>query len=130
MRALSFGLVGSSGVAIDTAFYIGLQMIGLEHRTARFLSFWPAASWSWFLNRKFTFRDRPKQSRTRQWAKFVGSSLLGLGANFGSYVALTSLFEVFDQYRLIAFACGIAVGSVCNFLLSTAYVYCEHSGTR
>lgn len=130
MRALKFGLVGSSGLAVDTSIYLGLQVIGLEHKTARFLSFWPAAIWNWYLNREVTFRDRPKQTPIRQCAKFVGSSLLGLAANFGSYAALTSLFEVFDRYRLAAFACGIALGSVCNFLVSTVYVYREHSHVR
>ena len=129
-RAISFGLVGTSGLAVDTAFYIGLQAIGLEHRAARFLSFWPAVSWNWLLNRRLTFRDRPRQDRMKEWARFVGSSLIGLTASFGSYAALTSLWDVFDQYRLVAFACGIAVGSVCNFLVATAYVFREHSGSR
>ena len=129
-RAISFGLVGASGLVVDTAFYVGLQALGLDHRAARFLSFWPAVSWNWLLNRRVTFRDRPHQDRASEWARFVGSSLLGLAANFGSYVALTSLWEVFDRYRLAAFALGIAVGSVCNFLISTVYVFREHSGSR
>ena len=126
-RAIRFGLVGLSGVAVDTAFYIGLQMLGLEHRLARFLAFWPAVTWNWFLNRSFTFRDRPRQPRVRQWVKFVTSSLLGLAANVGTYLALTSHVDILDRYRLVAFACGIAVGSVFNFLAATAYVYRKHS---
>ena len=129
-RAISFGLVGTSGLAVDAAFYIGLQAIGLEHRAARFLSFWPAVSWNWLLNRRLTFRDRPRRGRAGQWARFVGSSLAGLAANVGSYAALTSFWEVFDRYRLVAFAFGIAVGSVCNFLVATIYVFREHSGSR
>ena len=43
-RVLCFGLVGASGFAIDVACYLCLQWIGVEHRLARFLSFWPAVT--------------------------------------------------------------------------------------
>ena len=38
-RAFSFSLVGASRLAVDAAFYLGLQAVGPEHRMARFLSF-------------------------------------------------------------------------------------------
>ena len=66
-RLLCFILVGASGLAIDVACYLGLQWIGLEHRLARFLSFWPAVTWNWRLNRSLTFDERPRQPRVRQW---------------------------------------------------------------
>ena len=129
-RAMSFGLVGASGLAVDATFYIGLQAIGLEHRAARFLSFWPAVIWNWLLNRRLTFRDRPRQHRATERARFVGSSLIGLTGSFGTYAALTGFWEFFDGHRLVAFALGIAVGSVCNFLVATAYVFRDHSKSR
>ena len=129
-RAFRFGLVGASGLAVDAAFYIGLQAVGLEHRMARFLSFWPAATWNWLHNRRGTFLDRSGRKRAGEWARFVGSSLLGLAANFGSYAVLTTYLEVFDRHRLVAFASGLAVGSICNFLLATVYVFRGHSGSR
>ena len=46
VRLFAFALVGASGLGIDVACYLGLQRAGLEHRTARFVSFWPAASWN------------------------------------------------------------------------------------
>ena len=84
-------------------------------------------TWNWLLNRKATFRDRQPEPRLRQWAKFVSASLVGLTANVGGYTALTSLLDVFDRHRLLAFVIGVALGGVLNFTLSTLYVYRRHA---
>lgn len=126
-RMVSFALVGASGFAVDLAFYLGLQAFGVEHRLARFLSFWPAVSWNWWLNRRVTFDGRPWQAPTRQWAQFVIASLVGLGVNVGSYLVLTSVMEVFIRHPLYAFFFGIVLGGGVNFLISTLYVYRRHS---
>lgn len=122
-RMLSFGAVGASGFVVDLAFYLGLQALGLEHRLARFLSFWPAVSWNWWLNRHVTFGERPRQAPARQWVRFVVASLVGLSVNVGSYLVLTSFVAVFARHPLYAFFLGVALGGGVNFLISTLYVY-------
>lgn len=127
-RIMSFGAVGASGFVVDLIFYLGLQALGLEHRLARFLSFWPAVSWNWWLNRRVTFDERPRPPPARQWARFVAASLTGLGVNVGSYLALTSFVEIFVRHPLYAFFLGIVLGGGINFLVSTWYVYRRPSG--
>ncbi len=122
-RLLCFGLVGASGLAIDVACYLGLQWIGLEHRLARFLSFWPAVTWNWRLNRSLTFGERPRQPHVRQWGKFVAGSLVGLSLNVGGYTILTSFVDFFASHRLPALLLGVVLGTVANFLLANLYVY-------
>ena len=122
-RALRFGLVGASGFAVDIAFYLALQWVGLDHRVARFISFFPAASWNWLLNRRVTFSERAPDARARQWARFVTSSVAGLGVNAGSYAVLTSLTGFFDHHRMLALLLGIGLGGIVNFALATRYVY-------
>ena len=118
-----FSVVGASGLIVDLAFYLGLQWAGVEHRLARFLSFWPAVSWNWALNRGLTFSERARQPRVGQWARFMASSLIGLGVNVGSYALLTSHVELFDRHRLLAFFCGVGLGSLVNFVVADLYVY-------
>ena len=130
VRLMCFALVGASGFVIDIACYLGLQWAGVEHRLARFLSFWPAVSWNWLLNRWVTFRERAPEARVRQWTRFVASSLVGLVVNVGSYATLTSFVGVFDRYRLLALVVGVGLGGVVNFLLSTLYVYRRHAVAR
>ncbi len=126
-RLLCFGLVGASGLVIDVACYLGLQWIGLEHRLARLLSFWPAVTWNWRLNRSFTFGERPREPRVHQWGKFVAGSLVGLSVNVGGYTVLTSLVDFFASHRLLALLLGVLLGTVVNFLLANLYVYRLHS---
>ena len=127
LRVLCFALVGASGFAIDLACYLALQWAGVEHRLARFCSFWPAVTWNWLLNRRVTFRERPSQPPARQWAKFVTGNLVGLFVNVGCYVTLTSLVGVFDRHRVLALVAGVALGGIVNFLLATLYVYRRHA---
>ena len=122
-RLLRFGLVGASGFAVDVAFYLALQWIGLDHRVARFVSFFPAASWNWLLNRRVTFSERAPDARARQWARFVTASVAGLGVNAGSYAVLTSLTGFFDHHRMLALLLGIGLGGIVNYALATRYVY-------
>ena len=128
VRFVTFGLVGASGFVVDSAFYFGLQSFGVSHLLARFLSFWPAVSSNWLLNRAITFRDRPRAPRGGQWSRFAVASILGLSFNFGSYWALTGFVEFFDDHRFLAFAAGVLAGSAVNFAAATRWVYRREEG--
>ena len=130
LRVLCFAVVGASGFVIDIVCYLALQWAGVEHRVARLLSFWPAVSWNWLLNRSVTFRDRAPEARARQWAKFVAGSFVGLVVNVGSYAALTSFTGVFDRHRLLALLTGVGLGGLVNFVLATLFVYRRHSAAQ
>ena len=123
LRVLSFGLVGASGLAVDTSFYYGLQRLGLSHLVARFLSFWPAVSWNWWWNRIATFRDRPAAPPGGQWIRFAASSIAGLLVNFGSYWFLTGFVGFFAEERFLALITGVLIGSLLNFAAANRYVY-------
>ena len=124
-RVLSFGAVGATGLIVDTSVYLGLQWVGLGHLLARFLSFWPAVTWNWRLNRALTFRDRPPAARGAQWARFAVSSLIGLATNVGSYALLTALVDFFASQRLLALIAGVVIGSAANYATATRFVYLE-----
>ena len=122
-RVLSFGLVGASGLVIDVAVYLALERLGVDHRLARFLAFWPAVTSNWWLNRRLTFGDRPRRPRARQWASFAVGSALGLVVNVGSYLALTGLVPAFAEHRLAALLVGVGVGAAVNYGIAAGYVY-------
>lgn len=122
-RLFFFGGVGLSGLAIDTAVYLGLQWAGLGHMAARFLSFWPAVTWNWRWNRSITFGDRPPAPRAGQWTRFAVSSLAGLVTNVGSYALLTSHVDLFAAHRLLALFAGAGIGCAANFTTANRFVY-------
>lgn len=129
-RVLRFGMVGLSGLVIDVCAYLGLERLGVDHRLARFLAFWPAVTWNWRLNRGWTFSDRPRRPRGRQWAAFVGASALGLAVNVGSYIALTGLVDAFARQRLLALLVGVGLGAAVNYVVAAGFVYRRGSGAR
>ena len=122
-RFCCFGTVGASGFLVDVSCWQGLQWIGLEHRWARFFSFWPAVTWNWRWNRAITFDDRPPAPRARQWLQFIAASLVGLVTNVGTYVALTGTVDFFDEYRLLAMVAGVFVGMAANFAVADRFVF-------
>ena len=122
-RLAGFALVGASGFVIDVSGYLSLQAIGVEHRVARFVSFWPAVTWNWVLNRGLTFEERLRQPHIRQWTKFVASSMIGLAVNVGSYTVLTSFVGFFSRNHLLALILGVGLGGFANFLIANRYVY-------
>ena len=127
VRLACFAAVGASGFVVDVSCYLALQTAGVEHRLARFCSFWPAVTWNWLLNRRVTFRGRRADPHVGQWARFVTGSLAGLVVNVGTYAALTSFTDVFDRHRLAALAAGVALGGFVNFALATLFVYRRHA---
>jgi len=122
---IHFGAVGASGFVIDVAFYYLFQAFGLAHQVSRAMSFWPAVSWNWAMNRRTTFGERQRRPKARQWMEFVATSLLGFSINWGVYVTLTGTVPFFDRFRIIALIAGVGAASLFNFTVSTLFVYSE-----
>lgn len=122
---LHFGVVGASGFVVDLIFYYLFQMFGVPHGVARGLSFWPAVTWNWLMNRTTTFGDRERRPRGRQWVEFVMTSGVGFTFSYGTYLVLTGNVAFFDDYRLLAFVAGVGAASTFNFIASSLFVYSE-----
>lgn len=120
-----FGAVGTSGFIIDVSFFFLLQLFGLDHYVARAFSFWPAASWNWAMNRRGMFGERQRRPPARQWAEFIAASAIGFIINFSVYYSLTTWIGFFERIHVLALLAGVAVGSLCNFTMSTLFVYNE-----
>jgi dolichol-phosphate mannosyltransferase len=118
-----FALVGSSGFIVDLAVYLILQMFGMSHTVARAISFWPAATWNWMLNRVMTFSHREKTAKSVQWGSFVSSSLLGFAVNYGTYYTLTTYVPFFQEHTIIALIIGVLMGMGFNFTLSNLFIF-------
>ena len=118
-----YGLVGTSGFAVDVLCWQLLQWIGFDHRWARFLSFWPAVTWNWRWNRVITFDDRPPAPKARQWLQFIVASQVGMVTNVGAYLGLTAMVGIFDKHRLLAMIAGVVAGMVANFTVADHYVF-------
>ena len=75
---IKFCLVGASNVAIDFSIFLLLTGgVGLHYLVANLGSFFVAVSWSFFANRRWTFRHAEGDAR-RQYLRFALTNLGGL----------------------------------------------------
>lgn len=126
-RALSFALVGASGLVVNLVaawvlHELGLSTTGRFHLGAASLTAAVLAMTSnYFLNNAFTYRDRRKRGfkLVVGYLKFCVVCSLGLLAN----VAVAVLINNLTHQWLAATAAGAVVGAVWNYVVSTLAVW-------
>lgn len=119
---LRFGVVGTLGFVVDTAVVYALRgYLGLYG--ARAVSFAIAVTFSWALNRAWTFRGRGTQSLYRQWALFVAANSGGAALNIGTYVILVATVPVCAANPIIPVGAGAIAGMFVNFAFSRFIVF-------
>ena len=131
LEFIHFGLVGLSGFMVDVGTYYLLQAFSFSHLEARALSFWPAVSVNWLLNRVSTFSNRKKRNLFQQWIEFVLTCCLGFCLSWGTYYLLTVWlvpvgFVFFNEYRFLALLPGMFLATVFNYAVSTLFIYSDN----
>jgi dolichol-phosphate mannosyltransferase len=121
---IQFATVGGSGVFVDLCVFSALTYgAGVNHQTARAMSFMGAASWNWFLNRWFTFVSGRNKHWGQQWGQFLLAASLGFTVNWGTYKLLTDYVPYFEAHHLSAFFLGIFLGMGLNYTLCRRFVF-------
>ena len=128
LRVFLHCAVGTIGLVIDTLFYLGLQAAGTDHLTARLISYWPANINNWYLNRKYTYDDRPLRGKSVQFSEFTFFSLLGFAVNGTVYHLLTENIAFFDSHKLAALVVGVVAGLIVNYIGNNLRVFKKGQG--
>ena len=119
---LRFGVVGAIGFVVDSAvLYVGLWL-GLGLLGGRIASYLVAATATWYLHRRVTFRATVPPSFA-EWARFLVSNALGGLVNVGGYWALVLSFPFCARYPVVAVALGAIAGIAINYTLSRRVVF-------
>jgi putative flippase GtrA len=116
-RALCFGAVGASGLAVNTGTVLALAALGFDGLS------WPlwvaselSVLWNYQLHRRLTWRDRPGGT---WWAYNLNAGLTGLVG-----IAVTrGLGQQVHAPLWLASPGGIAAGGVLSYLLAAAVVF-------
>ncbi len=121
---LRFALVGVIGFVVDSAvLYALIYGADAGPYLGRLVSFLAAASVTWLLNRRFTFRDAARAPAHRQWSVFVAFMGLGGLLNYGAYALVILLAPVHPATPLFAVAAGALAGLAVNFTTSRLFVF-------
>ena len=126
-RFFRFGIVGAGGFVVDESllalFHYGA---GLDRYSARALSIFCAASFTWWGNRNLTFAEHAAtgaRAVAREWATFMVANGLGALINYATYTLVVTFAPAPLNNPLLAAAIGVAVGLVFNFTLSQRFVF-------
>ncbi len=118
-----FTAVGGLGFFVDAGSLRLALILGLGPWVGRLLSYLAAATFTYVLNRAWTFRDRAGAGGTRQWARFLLFNLGGFLANYGVYAVLLVNSETVSRWPEIGVGIGALAGLVVNFSLSRRFVF-------
>jgi putative flippase GtrA len=125
---LRFALVGTAGFIVDSGvLYLAMGLLHANHYSGRLLSFLTAATFTWAMNRRYTFADRRGAHLPREWLKFLAANSLGGAANYGVYALLVTASAFISDWPVIGVAAGSLVGLALNFCLSRQLVFNQRS---
>jgi putative flippase GtrA len=118
---LRFALVGTLGFLVDAGVLMScIALLDANPYAARAVSFLIAATFTWWLNRSWTFRGLDHRPPGKEWFLFLianaGGSLINLGV-YSMLIATTASSPV------IGVACGSLAGLFWNFLASRNVVF-------
>jgi len=122
-RALSFGLVGATGIATHLLlFTLGRNLLGLGFEQAQILAVVNAATTNFLINNVLTFR----RQQLKGFALLVGLvrflmvTSLGMVANVG---VSSAFYHRISHQPLLALLAGIAVDFVWKYAASSKFVW-------
>ncbi|MEL6529709.1 MAG: glycosyltransferase family 2 protein [Pseudomonadota bacterium] len=122
-RFALFGTVGALGVIVHMAVLASLLFaFGDSFALAQSMAVLSAMSFNFWLNNWLTYRDKRLigwGQVLRGWLGFCVTCSVGAFAN----VAVATLLEGRGVYWALAALCGILIGSVWNFALSSRFVW-------
>ena len=125
-RFLRFAIVGALGFVVDAGVLALVLHSGLAgFHAGRCLSFLAAASFTWALNRRFTFADRAasRGSRGAQWARYVAAMSAGAAVNYAVYALVLAWAGYTALIAPFAVAAGSIAGLGVNFSAARWFVF-------
>jgi len=118
-----FGLVGIGGLFVDmAALYAVIWGLGLSPVPAKVVSFLAAATFTWWMNRRYTFGSSGK-SLLHEWASFLATNAFGGAVNFAVYSAMVTQLFAYVWMPALATAAGSVSGLLFNYTASRHIVF-------
>jgi dolichol-phosphate mannosyltransferase len=122
-RALSFGLVGATGIVTHLLlFSLGRHLLGLGFEQAQILAVVCAASTNFLINNVLTFRTQQLKGfrLVVGLIRFLMVTSLGMVANVG---VSSAFYHRISHQPLLALLAGIAVDFVWKYAASSKFVW-------
>ncbi|MFO7807548.1 MAG: GtrA family protein [Candidatus Moraniibacteriota bacterium] len=128
-----FGLIGGMNTGIDLIIlYILMTSFGINEGLGymffKTFSFSAAATFSYFMNKTWAFKDNSKKNQVQKFSQFFIISVIGAGINVGTATLVVTFIKpaigladlgvitlTGELWGIIGGLCGTAVGLLWNF---------------
>jgi putative flippase GtrA len=122
-ECIAFGCVGVSGLLIGLLIINASMALTHHFVFSNIVAFLIVATWNFFLNKKYTFKDANNRVTYINWLLFIGSSLLGLILNWTTSFSLYYSIDFFRLHYNAAVLVGVFIGYCVNFVCSKKVVF-------
>ena len=121
---VAFSAVGTIGFLVDAAaLYVVMSQLGAGLYGGRIISYLAAATSTWALNRRYTFRAHRSTRRLGEWGRFLAANAVGGLVNYATYAVLVTSNASVAAQPVIGVAAGSVAGPLVNFTASRSMVF-------
>jgi putative flippase GtrA len=114
---LAFAVVGSLAFFVDAGVFTILDTLGAGTLASRCVSILASVTFTWYLNRTYTFRTT-KPASFFEFLSYLGGLQIGLLTNFSTFFLVLYLSDTASAYPIIALAIATLAGMTINFMVS------------
>lgn len=117
-----YGFVGINALILEVVLISILVKIGIYPEYSRIISIPIAISFTWYFNRRFTFKNKnPK--KVKQYSKYFLVILCGIAINYSVYIYFLNFFMALEYAYIIALCLGSLSSMLFNFGLSKFVIF-------
>ena len=117
-----FGFIGINALILEIVLISILVEIGIYPEYSRIISIPIAISFTWYLNRRFTFKNKnPK--KVKQYSKYFFVILCGITINYFVYIYFLNFYRGLEYAYIIALCLGSLSSMFFNFGLSKFVIF-------
>lgn len=122
-RFFRFCLVGAAGYVVDAGLLqAAVVLADANPFLARIGSFLAAATFTWWLNRRFTFGVAAAATR-REWSRYVTAMTLGAAVNYAAFALTLLMLPFAASHPWLGVAVGSIAGLAVNYATSRRFVF-------
>lgn len=119
---LSFAVAGTIAFMVDASVVLVLTALGMSPYVARVFSFTAAATTTWVINTRVTFKDERQPLSFGRWCTYMVTMLGGLSVNYATYALVLHLAGGPSPTQLVLLA-GVAAGAIVGLVVN--YTVCR-----
>ena len=119
-----YAVVGVINVALFLAIFNGLRSLGTNRIVADVIALTLTSIGSFFLNKRWAFRDVRREAVVRQYLMFAGFTIVGLGLQTGAFKIFLIPLERFGRLgENAALLAALPVSIAWNFLCYRTWTF-------